>query len=171
MADKLTQIQDCLDQFATQLYACLYYISEKNTPAQVQGQPYQHTTTAAGADNATANVNGVSQDQQQQQTEQATQQQQQLSQDPTDVQPDPPETFQASLRELAQDLVVKQQQIEMLARSLPGVTRSEAAQMERLRELEGELKAVEMEYEDVQVERENMVKRVDEKIMSVSRIY
>ncbi|RAK73592.1 uncharacterized protein BO72DRAFT_480143 [Aspergillus fijiensis CBS 313.89] len=54
--------------------------------------------------------------------------------------PDSPRTFAARQRELARDLVLKEQQIEYLISVLPGIGSSEAEQERRIRELEGELR-------------------------------
>ncbi|KAL4780378.1 mediator complex, subunit Med21 [Aspergillus varians] len=59
--------------------------------------------------------------------------------------PDSPRTFAARQRELARDLVIKEQQIEYLISVLPGIGSSEAEQERRIRELEVELRGVEEE--------------------------
>ncbi|PYH49240.1 med21 domain-containing protein [Aspergillus saccharolyticus JOP 1030-1] len=62
--------------------------------------------------------------------------------------PDSPRTFAARQRELARDLVIKEQQIEYLISVLPGIGSSEADQEARIRELEGELRRWEGEREE-----------------------
>jgi mediator of RNA polymerase II transcription subunit 21 len=59
--------------------------------------------------------------------------------------PDSPRTFASRQRELARDLIIKEQQIEYLISVLPGARASEAEQEARIRELEKELRDVEME--------------------------
>ena len=61
--------------------------------------------------------------------------------------PDSPRTFASRQRELARDLVIKEQQIEYLISVLPGIGSSEKEQEGRIRELEKELRAVEEEWE------------------------
>lgn len=61
--------------------------------------------------------------------------------------PDSPRTFAYRQRELARDLIIKEQQIEYLIGRLPGIGASEAEQEARIRELEGELRRVEIEKE------------------------
>lgn len=61
--------------------------------------------------------------------------------------PDSPRTFASRQRELARDLVIKEQQIEYLISVLPGIGSSEKEQEGRIRELEKELRAVEEERE------------------------
>lgn len=62
-----------------------------------------------------------------------------------EIVPDSPRTFASRQRELARDLVIKEQQIEYLISVLPGIGSSEKEQEGRIRELEGELRAVEDE--------------------------
>ena len=57
--------------------------------------------------------------------------------------------------------MIKQRQIELLARSLPGVGASEAMQLERMRGLVGELEAVDVERERVEGELRGVVRRVE----------
>ncbi|OGE50061.1 hypothetical protein PENARI_c018G07004 [Penicillium arizonense] len=59
--------------------------------------------------------------------------------------PDSPHTFASRQRELARDLIIKEQQIEYLISVLPGIGASEAEQETRIRELETELRSVETE--------------------------
>lgn len=59
--------------------------------------------------------------------------------------PDSPSTFASRQRELARDLIIKEQQIEYLISVLPGIGASEAEQETRIRELETELRDVEKE--------------------------
>lgn len=59
--------------------------------------------------------------------------------------PDSPRTFAARQRELARDLIIKEQQIEYLISVLPGIGASEAEQETKIRELEVELREVERE--------------------------
>jgi mediator of RNA polymerase II transcription subunit 21 len=61
--------------------------------------------------------------------------------------PDSPRTFEYRQRELARDLIIKEQQIEYLIGRLPGIGSSEAEQEARIRQLEGELRQVEAERE------------------------
>lgn len=63
----------------------------------------------------------------------------------------------ASLRELAQGLVLKEQQIEYLIQSLPGIGSSERDQERRIRELQKELRVVEHERREKEAVRERLV--------------
>lgn len=59
--------------------------------------------------------------------------------------PDSPRTFASRQRELARDLIIKEQQIEYLISVLPGIGASEAEQEARIRVLETQLRDVEKE--------------------------
>ncbi|KAL2851981.1 mediator complex, subunit Med21 [Aspergillus pseudoustus] len=162
MADILTQLQTCLDQLATQFYATIGYLTtyHDNSPATLPETPgaapalakiqknstnppipasaaailanSQGSPSGAGAGAATtpgptmATAPGV--------------------EDPSlPPRPDSPRTFAARQRELARDLVIKEQQIEYLVSVLPGIGSSEAEQEGRIRTLEKELRAAEEE--------------------------
>ncbi|ANB10922.1 hypothetical protein AWJ20_3716 [Sugiyamaella lignohabitans] len=73
------------------------------------------------------------------------------------------------MTELARDMILKSQQIEVLIDSLPGIGISEQEQMARVRSLEEELKQVNNEKADVLTEREELLKKCDELILEVAR--
>lgn len=173
MADILTQIQDELDmvplpepldpnaltpQLLHQMQASLTYIKSRAPPAPIPGQPLLSTFAEHEAQSA---AQAASQSQ-------STQTQTQPSQQPS--QPPPPpsqEEFHRDLRELSRDLLLKEQQIEVLVASLPGLNASEKEQVERMKELERELEEIEGERVEAVREKERLVRRVEEKIMSV----
>ncbi|KAL4887835.1 mediator complex, subunit Med21 [Aspergillus ambiguus] len=170
MADILTQLQTCLDQLATQFYATLAYLTtyHDNSPALPPAhlpdaapalaripknstappvpagapvsshasppQPGAPTTTTAAGASAPADPGQTA-----------------TPGEPADPNlpptPDSPRTFASRQRELARDLIIKEQQIEYLISVLPGIDSSEAEQERRIRELEGELREVETERE------------------------
>ncbi|MCJ1370417.1 RNA polymerase II mediator complex subunit [Loxospora ochrophaea] len=135
MADKLTQLQDCLDQLSTQLYASLRYITTHHpTPS-----PSQSTATTAASPPS-----------------------QPPPQNPhSPSRPDTPTTFSLSTKELAHDLVLKTQQIEYLVRTLPGIETSEVQQEARIKALEEELRVAERERREVVGVKEELVRRVE----------
>ncbi|MCJ1313461.1 RNA polymerase II mediator complex subunit [Agyrium rufum] len=211
MTDRLTQLQDSLDQvssslslsvlkgiLSTQLYASLRYVLNHAPPSSL---PSIHSSTFAHLiptpSNAAAAANdpnaptppaavdlpsqnnrqeGQSRSQADQNLQQNQQQQQQQQQpiDPADPlhRPDSPTTFDAAQRELAQDLVLKQQQIEILIKGLPDISPedSEARQISRITELEMELREVWRERDEVVVrEKEELLERVEGVLASVGR--
>ncbi len=84
--------------------------------------------------------------------------------------PDSPRTFAAAQRELARDLIIKEQQIEYLISVLPGIGTSEREQEERLRELERELKMAEEERLQAVKEREEALEKLDRVIRGIRRV-
>jgi len=85
----------------------------------------------------------------------------------------PPErsgVFNSALRELAQDLVLKEQQMEIIINSLPGLGNSEADQERLIRKYEAELREVEAERARAEEEKEQMVDMLGEVIGKVRRV-
>lgn len=77
--------------------------------------------------------------------------------------------FAAGQKELAQDLIVKEQQIEALISMLPGLENSEKDQEDTIRQLEEELKAAEARRKEAVKEKEMVLARLDRVITSVKR--
>jgi mediator of RNA polymerase II transcription subunit 21 len=149
------------------MYASLNYIQLKHPYATIEGQPSQapesseprNSANAAEPKNATPGIqangdlnaqNGPS--------------------DPNTPLPESPDVFQNALREIAQDLVVKEQQVEHLINSLPGLGNSESDQEERMRELELELRNVEVLRERKEAEREELIDMLGKIITKVKRV-
>lgn len=80
------------------------------------------------------------------------------------------EQFEEDLKEMAKDLVVKSQQIELLIANLPGVHSSEAEQVQRMKELEKELEQLEGERLQAVKGKDALLKKVEEKIVGVGRL-
>jgi mediator of RNA polymerase II transcription subunit 21 len=81
-----------------------------------------------------------------------------------------PEQFNEDIKEFARDIVIKQQQVEALIANLPGLNVSEEQQIARMKQLEKELEGLEDERVQAVREKEVLVKKVEEKIMGVSRV-
>jgi mediator of RNA polymerase II transcription subunit 21 len=149
------------------MYASLNYIQLKHPYAVIEGQPSQapessetrdstnagdSTTAAAGVQvNGSANAQGG-------------------PSDPNTPSPETSEVFQNALREIAQDLVIKEQQIEHLINSLPGLGNSESDQERRMRELEVELRNVQAVRESKEAEREELIDMLGKIITKVKRV-
>ncbi|PLB55760.1 hypothetical protein P170DRAFT_506288 [Aspergillus steynii IBT 23096] len=173
MADILTQLQTCLDQLATQFYATLGYLTtyHDNSPAiPPPGIPTAAPALARIPKNSSlppapaGAPAGAQASPPPSHTAQPGQPGGQLGGEPGAVTPggtatgaggdpnlppaaDSPRVFAARQRELARDLVIKEQQIEYLISVLPGIDSSEEQQERRIRELERELRGVEEERE------------------------
>ncbi|KAI0020576.1 mediator of RNA polymerase II transcription subunit 21 [Xylariomycetidae sp. FL0641] len=138
MGDRLTQLQDAVDQLAHQFVACVHYVSRHHSLEtlgpndQIQVIPKQEP------------------------------EQQEVDSHPEDV-------FRASQVELAQDLITKEQQIEMLISLLPGLDNSEQDQERNIRELEEELKAAEVQRQAAVREKEEAMAKIDSVIRSIRR--
>lgn len=83
--------------------------------------------------------------------------------------PDSPRTFEYRQRELARDLIIKEQQIEYLIGRLPGIGSSEAEQEARIRELDGKLRQVEAERECKARELRKLEKQLEVVLGAVER--
>jgi mediator of RNA polymerase II transcription subunit 21 len=89
--------------------------------------------------------------------------------DATAVDPLPAEQFKAGQVELAQDLILKEQQIEYLVSMLPGLDNSEADQIKRIQQLKEELKAEEELHEQALKQHAATVAKVESIIRNVKR--
>ncbi|KAF2502368.1 hypothetical protein BU16DRAFT_6372 [Lophium mytilinum] len=159
MADRLTQLQLCLDQLATQMYATLHYTSDRAAPTRLPNLPYQ-------VDPARSSFLETSQQQVQTQSTQAITQGSDPSQAQTQSQ-DPEAQFTADLHELSRDLIIKEQQIEVLVDTLPGIGTSEREQRERMRELERQLREIEVQRKEAVAEKEELLEQVAAAIVGV----
>jgi mediator of RNA polymerase II transcription subunit 21 len=77
--------------------------------------------------------------------------------------------FRAGQKELAQDLIIKEQQIEALISMLPGLDNSEKDQQDTIRQLEEELMAAEQKRKEAVKEKEAVLARLESVIRSVKR--
>jgi mediator of RNA polymerase II transcription subunit 21 len=82
--------------------------------------------------------------------------------------PDSPRTFASRQRELARDLIIKEQQIEYLISVLPGIGTSEAEQEAKIRELEVQLRDVEEKREAKALELKKLRGRLENVLGAVS---
>ncbi|KYG45694.1 hypothetical protein M433DRAFT_4369 [Acidomyces richmondensis BFW] len=164
MADRLTQLQDAIDNQMTLMYAAINYIQRQAPYGHIEGQPSQAPSMPDSAGPQSA----VSQSQTQHPNGNAVPQVA-SSHPPSSPPPDAPDVFNTSLRELAQSLVLQEQQIEFLINSLPGLGNSEESQRNRIRELEKELREVEDERKKAEVERDLLVDVLGEVIVRGSQ--
>jgi mediator of RNA polymerase II transcription subunit 21 len=85
------------------------------------------------------------------------------------VEPYSEDVFEAGQRELAQDLILREQQIELLVSTLPGLDHSQKYQEQRILGLEKELKAAEEERKLAVKEKEETLSKLEEVIRSIKR--
>ncbi|KAI1321988.1 mediator of RNA polymerase II transcription subunit 21 [Xylariaceae sp. FL0255] len=138
MSDRLTQLQDAVDQLATQFVASINYINQ------------HHSLETLGPRDQIVVIPKQEADQQ-------------------EVDPHPEDAFRAAQVELAEDLIMKEQQIELLISLLPGLDNSEQDQERYIRELEEELKVAEAQRQEAIKEREETLTRLDSVIRSIRR--
>ncbi|KAI1369659.1 mediator of RNA polymerase II transcription subunit 21 [Xylaria arbuscula] len=138
MGDRLTQLQDAVDQLATQFIASINYIN------------HHHSLETLGPRDQIVVIPKQEADQQ-------------------EVDPHPEDVFRAAQVELAQDLITKEQQIELLISILPGLDNSEQDQERNIRELEEELKVAEAQRQEAIKEREETLAKLDTVIRSIRR--
>ncbi|TVY14298.1 Mediator of RNA polymerase II transcription subunit 21 [Lachnellula arida] len=140
MADKLTQLQDAVDQLANQFVASLYYVHK------------HHDLKTLGASDKIR----------EEKKDEAAQRE-------PDIEPVSADEFKAGQKELAQDLIMKEQQIELLISVLPGLDNSETDQERMIRQLEDELKVAEEKRREAVKGKEEVLARLEGVIRSVKR--
>ncbi|KAJ5679188.1 Mediator of RNA polymerase II transcription subunit 21 [Penicillium macrosclerotiorum] len=187
MADILTQLQTCLDQLATQFYATLGYLTtyHDHSPAipppnvtdaapalakiSKNGSAPPVPASVAASAAASGAAAGGAQSPLPPPTHQPGASGATEGEDPNQVpEPDSPRVFAARQRELARDLIIKEQQIEYLISVLPGIGASEAEQETRIRELEVQLRDVEKERVAKAQELKSLRHRLEEVLGAVS---
>lgn len=171
------------------MYATLSYTSTRAVPSPVPGQPFQSPAAPAFPSSTHATSDAAALETQTQTHNQGSSNPTQITQptattsDPsqTQIQPqtqtrllstrpprhDPAAAFTADLHELARDLIVKEQQIEMLIERLPGIGTSERAQRARMAVLERQLREIEEERARAVAEKERLLERVAGRIAGV----
>lgn len=139
------------------MQASLTYIKTRAPPAPIPGQPLlssfaEHEAQAAAQSQSSSHPS-------------------QPSQAPATpaapLAPPSQEEFQKDIRELSRDLLLKEQQIEILVGSLPGLNTSEKEQVERMKELERQLEEIEGERLAAVKEKEVLVRKVEDRIGSI----
>ncbi|PMD23369.1 mediator complex, subunit Med21/Med9 [Hyaloscypha hepaticicola] len=141
MSDILTQLQDAVDQLANQFVASIYYV-------------HKHHDLQTLSKNDTVR-----------------QQQKSEGEDPGDkiVDPFPADVFKDGQKELATDLILKEQQIEYLISILPGLENNEKDQEQMIKHLEEELIIAEEERKAAVKEKEAVLARLDNVLRSLKR--
>lgn len=81
----------------------------------------------------------------------------------------PVEEFQAGQLELARDLITKEQQIEYLISSLPGLDNSERDQEQYIADLEEELRVAEAQRLEAVKEKDEVLAKLDQVLRAIRR--
>ncbi|EPE06139.1 mediator of rna polymerase ii transcription subunit 21 [Ophiostoma piceae UAMH 11346] len=139
-ADSLSQVQDAVDQLAHQFLTCLYYLERHHDLKKLGPNDILQEQKNDGSQPRSLTVEPLAADE-----------------------------FKQGQEELARDLVYKEQQIEYLVGSLPGLENTEQDQERLIRELEEELKVAEVQRKEAVRERDEMLGRLDGVIRSIRR--
>ncbi|KAF7887114.1 uncharacterized protein EAF02_003761 [Botrytis sinoallii] len=144
MADRLTQLQEAIDELALQFVASLVWIN-KHHDYQILSPTdmVRKDTKKDESGEALPNEDGL--------------------------EPLPADKFKEGQLELARDLIIKEQQIEVLISALPGLEDSENKQHQTILRLEQELKEEEERRKEALKEKEAVLARLDGVIRSVKR--
>lgn len=161
-------------ELATQFYATLCYLSSyhDHIPAT---PPSNVPTTIPQLKKIPKNPSPNQQHQSQQHPEDSQQhgslaaREEPLEpQEPQLPPPDPPHVFAKRQRELARDLILKEQQIEYLVSVLPGIHNTEQEQESRIKALAAELRIVEAKRMAKRKEMKRVQRQVDDLLDVVS---
>ncbi|KAK4231313.1 mediator of RNA polymerase II transcription subunit 21 [Podospora fimiseda] len=136
MGDRLTQLQEAMDQLCKQFVATYYWLER------------HHDLEKFGSNDK---IPDLKPDQ------------------VKEVESVDPETFKAGQLELARDLITKEQQIEYLISTLPGLDNSERDQMQMIRDLEEEIAAAEQQRLEAVKEKDEVLKKLDSLICMIRR--
>ncbi|KAI8941608.1 hypothetical protein NX059_002823 [Plenodomus lindquistii] len=163
MGDILTQMQDNLDMLLHRMSMSLLWIRQNAPPSVPPGQQRLDTFAELEARNAVeANA-----------TQTATAPSA-LTQAPTAAPntrgPVPKEEFEKDIKDFAEDVVAKEQQIEELIAHLPGLDFSEKEQVARMKELERQLEELESQRVEAVKEREKMLELVEAKLQGIEKV-
>ncbi|KAG4024956.1 hypothetical protein MFRU_076g00030 [Monilinia fructicola] len=144
MADRLTQLQDAIDELALQFVASLVWVNKHHDYQILNSSDIVRKDTKKDeSGEALPNEDGL--------------------------EPLPKDKFEEGQRELAQDLITKEQQIEMLITALPGLENSENDQQQTIQRLERELKEEEERRKQALKEKEAILAKLEGVIRSVKR--
>ncbi|KAK7728227.1 RNA polymerase II mediator complex subunit [Cytospora paraplurivora] len=137
MGDRLTQLQDAVDQLAQQFVACIHFLHR------------YHDRETLGPNDKIREVKP--------------------EEDRKEILPIPADEFKAGQIELARDLIVKEQQIEFIVSSLPGLENNAEAQERSIRELEEELRTAEAQRRTAIREMNAVQEQLDQVIRGTKR--
>ncbi|CZT43629.1 related to component of RNA polymerase II holoenzyme [Rhynchosporium secalis] len=160
MTDRLTQLQDAVDQLANQFVASLFYVHKHHDYSTLG----LNDTVRQEAKNAGDPVGNEADG-----SLPSLFQFSAIRLNPFSVNPYPADVFKAAQKELAQDLILKEQQIELLISLLPGLENSEKDQERMIRQLEKEIKEQDEIHKVALKENKETLERLEAVIRDVKR--
>ena len=161
-SDILTQLQTCYDQLLTQFFSTISYLSQRHpliAPDPDPSDPFTNPPTLTSTQTPNPNPETPSQPSASGSGIQPGPEDTDRSSYP--LRPAPPQTFAHAQRELAEDLVQKGQQIELLISRLPGIGRGEEQQKEEIRVLVEKVRSMEKKRKEKRKEMRECVRRLD----------
>ncbi|KIW25817.1 uncharacterized protein PV07_08960 [Cladophialophora immunda] len=182
-SDILTQLQTCYDQLLTQFFATLSYLSQRHPlvapdpdPTDPFTNPPSGLSVAARAGEREGQTSQAVSPPGDAARPQAAKSQtaivhpgpEDTDRAPFPLRPVAPRTFANAQRELAEDLVLKGQQIEMLISRLPGIGKGAQQQAEDIRVLADKVQKMEQERKARRREMKEYADRLERVIMAMS---
>ena len=162
-SDILTQLQTCYDQLLIQFFSTVSYhhrrhplIAPEPTPGDEYSKPPKDAVLLDGHSGRHRYVNyklGAE------------------DSDPQsmDLQPQPPNVFDQAQDTLAEDLIVKAQQIEDLIRRLPGIRSDEKSQYEEIERLAEQVRQMEVRRKEKRKEMRECLQQLDDVVMGMAK--
>lgn len=160
MADRLTQLQVCLDQLVEQFNATVNYVNHHSEPALLDEDPSSVTNIAANAPLPGQNAQAEGGSNKQTSANTASNQ--------PSAREEAESNFENTINELSTDIILKSRQISMLIDSLPGIGTSPEAQLATINELINELDEVEKKRVEKIHEKEQLLKWCESLIVEVA---
>lgn len=164
--DILTQLQTCYDQLLTQFFSTVSYLSQRHPLVAPEPDPNDEYTNPPSALTSTQTPNA---DGSQPSSSAILPGPEDTERSAYPLQPAAPQVFANAQRELAEDLVQKGQQIELLISRLPGIGRGEEQQAEEIRLLAQKVREMEERRKSKRRQMRECVKRLDEVVMGMSK--
>lgn len=169
MADRLTQLQICLDQLIQQFNSTINYVNTSAEPSLLDDDDVNsYSNMAANAPLPQSQQQRQQQKKQQEPQQEIEQPQQQSNLESKSTSP-PKEkvSFDNVINELCTDLILKSRQIKMLIDSLPGIGVTPNEQMNLINELSDKLQAIEEERIQKIKEKDNLLNLLESMIKEV----
>ncbi|KAK9454473.1 mediator complex, subunit Med21 [Dipodascopsis uninucleata] len=173
MTDRLTQLQNAIDQLAVQFYSAMHYLDTHHDFVPLEDEPKVSDPQAVTlAPLILSDINCLELKEEAKGTKPVCCifANERSYRDLCDiVVVDDAAVFDAAKSELASDLMVKTRQIDLLISSLPGAGVSATDQLARVRKLEAELENVEVERLQWAKRRQELLSKCDSVILELSR--
>lgn len=150
MADRLTQLQVCLDQLVAQFNATVNYVNTHSEMAPLDSDPSSVINLAANAPAPGKREDGSG------------------ANSALSNSSKPEVLFESVLNELSTDIILKSRQISMIIDSLPGIGTLPETQLKTIAELIEELEKTEAERKAKIEEKDELLRWCEELIFNVS---